>query len=1368
MLSKKPTVEAPLKKSDLGSVMYTTLTEETFKRFCAMEITEPYQYKSDPKNTPFDLRLGTIDNGVLCETCRHDSVNCSGHYGYITIEHPVINPVFSSYVNDLLKCVCYNCSNLLISEGEQERLYKNDGTTLTLAKARCKLVKECFFCKESCDEKGPLTTHQILAIFKKITNKSLKILGFNKKNVDKTIVGDEKLWKDPALDDIFHTRPESWIFDKIFPVIPPQARPYVITEGERKEDVLTTAYGNLIKITKTIRDIRNQTTEKKRTKKTEAKCIAEQEKIITMIIDNKSQNKALSGERKITSLAERLSGKKGHMQNNIGGKRVNQSARTVIDSAGHHLKINEIGIPRYVANILTIPEIVTRTNIEYLNSLLLFEDFFCEDCKTTISKDHAKKKDCASKIRKQLELSFISLTTKMESRSNNANDLELTISIEREMYAYNQLKISLINSNHSECTVTRKYRKGKVANVIRKGNIINVEKATNGFTIPFCWNGVEGLQEKDIINRHLITHDPNLAGRQPSIRTESMMGFRIRIHDNLVFEIPLAVTKPFNADFDGDEMNIHVPQTIAAQSEAIHLMGVSTNIITRQSNAPIIGAVQNTLVSMYLLSLNLIPFSDFSYIISKFDFSRIECLARRCYEYPEYRKYIQRYNDTYFFVSDKYSTNEGFVSNNGNISGKILASIVFPSTFCYKRKTGLSEERPWFVVEKGVVLPNSGPICKKVIGITKGSTIHYLWKKPYSPEICMEYISELQYVGLMYISTRGFSFGINDCVPTDNELYKNALEKAYEEELECGDDYDKIVEIRARVRELKGVVPDFIEDTLKKAYIECENINASSKPADEKEALVNSTLNATLGSSAILAKKYMNKSASNSLVIMKVSGAKGTDVNNGQISGFAGQQNLDGGRMKKALSTSTGTRCLPTFKANDDGPAARGFIDRSLLSGLTPSQAFCFAQTGRQGNVDTAVKTAITGYIQKMIATKCGDAVQRNDGTVRDASSSIIQFLYGNDGFNPKKLLTIRYKNVDIPFFTDVSCLATYLNVKAEEEGEDTSVKRKLFGEEIDHISKNCFGEIRVKTDSTFSSMKMISTVLSAKLSEIEIYENKIVELFNHIKLAYKDAINETGESVGLIAACSIGEPTTQMTLNTHQFVGVSEKEVVGVTRLNELLRTTMKPSNPTMSIYLAPLSENKKTANERTLENLTKMLSDRGITFSYPFSSDKLYVENTRIITGDIVVLFLHLYDLNNDAIRVVMETLITTSKKHIIIIYRGKITPTAKKTVFEMKKEYRIELFSEKEMQYDPTAHYLVPKHIILSKEEKEKIYNTYAIKNSNMLPSISCEDPIVRRIGAVKGNLLKIIRKDLVIPDGEEVFYRIVIGEIAKKKK
>lgn len=820
-------------------------------------------------------------------------------------------------------------------------------------------------------------------------------------------------------------------------------------------------------------------------------------------------------------------------------------------------------------------------------------------------------------------------------------------------------------------------------------------------------------------------------------------------------------------------MNAHFPQSSGARVDCETIMSVSQHIISRQGNGPCIGAVQNTLIGMYLMTIDIGVTSkslldnndNINYgemldadmffdilLCSRINNSRIANLLERAYEF--YPEFITKSGDIYSISRD----------DNGNftkVPGKILASVVFPSTFSYSKKTGTSSLNPILIIKKGIIVPESAPLCKKSIG-KSGTIIHSLWKTPYSPHTSMIFISELQFIGTYYITHRGFSIGVSDCLTTKSDVIQQALEEA---------------------------------------MLECSLINASGKDDFDKEREINNVLNKSMAVAPVLAKTCMNKGEKNALVIMKISGAKGSDTNNGQISGFVGQQNVDGKRMNRSLLNNT--RCLPHFESNDNNPEARGFIWNSYLNGLTPVEVWLHATGGRRGVSDTAMKsvigsteifiiedgvgkcveigkwidylmyenidvelennndekgdmellklvpgkivlipttdshgnvswgeitaitrhdpsdvmykittlsgrsvtvtdshsllvlntksktyerinardvvvghrvpvtsrfdclpmptscnnttresykkeykpysmsnqmywvnqptinntvadmiisiekisrkefqnndkykrvydltipstlnfglangmhvvdTANTGYIQKKIGKKLEDFIQNMDGTIRDANNNIIQFMYGSDGMNAKKLINISYKspktnkNRNFPFFVDLKQISSYVNnLHLENHGGHTdSLYRLPLDDEIDALLNTINAGIpAVQTEVTKHTSHNIRSILKDMLlcEDHKVYEDAICDYLYIIQKSFEESKSDHGESVGLIATCSIGEPSTQMTLNTFHAAGNSAKDVtLGVPRLDELLRTTHNPSKPTCTIYL-------------------------------------------------------------------------------------------------------------------------------------------------------------------------------------------------------
>lgn len=351
-------------------------------------------------------------------------------------------------------------------------------------------------------------------------------------------------------------------------------------------------------------------------------------------------------------------------------------------------------------------------------------------------------------------------------------------------------------------------------------------------------------------------------------------------------------------------------------------------MVSAQNNAPVMGCVQNTLICMYLLTETFITpenpshkstftFEDgtkgYETLIDAEDAMAAIELARITTErfkdlLVRAKKYYPQYIRT---------TKTGDLRLASKIPGKILVSIVFPRYLTWSRETDINERLPTVFIKNGIIQPNSGPICKKTIGGISCSSIHALWRM--TPDTALNVVSELQFMACYMIERIGFSMGVSDILPT-------------------------------RLDEIKAAVDE--------ALIKCELINASDKDMDDKEREINGALNEAASVAPRLAKTSMNKGDRNALVIMHKSGAKGSVANNGAISGFVGQQNMDGKRMKYMLCS--GKRTLPHFTINDNSPESRGFVSRSYLEGLNFKEAWFHAAAGRRGVIDTAMKS-VTG-----------------------------------------------------------------------------------------------------------------------------------------------------------------------------------------------------------------------------------------------------------------------------------------------------------------------------------------------------------------------------------------------------------------------
>ena len=1069
-------------------VQYGCLTGDEWRKF-AIKIDRPHTRGGPIENTPYDERLGALKNNVTCQTCGELNIDgnsgCPGHFGYIDLPEPVYNPSYMDYIVSILKCVCPICYSSRIKSERANKLgflHHKMSARLKEMKKYCEKIDRCpqcqsplpFYCVDKTiiyryyddkESKKEVSEREVLTILSQISNETMKLLGFNEQLSPNKIFMNEDILPENYIH-MHQIKAEAFIFTAL-PIIPPPARPWVVKNGELRDDDLTEKYNVILKLVNKLKNdsINTQNSRKKNKKITEKDKQKDKIKtkeeikhhIWTLIDNSKDKAKVSNGGRSHKGIKDRIIRKEGHMQTNVAGKRVDFSARTVIVGGGPLLPSGWIGIPEYVAKILTESELVTEWNIDHYRKLL---------------------------------------------------------------------------------------KENKINVIKRQGNFINVKKFTDDFKKPY----IGDLRIYDIIERQLQDGDWGIFNRQPTLRIESMIGVQLKILQGYVFRLPLNKTRELNADFDGDECNLHIVQSRGSRAECSVVMANNQHIISRQNNAPIQGCVQNTLIAMYIMTNifetknpndehsmdgveDLVSFKNFCDMIMAANISNER--------YFELASRAKKYYPDFIELKEKRSDGECIWGFKEYIPGKLAVSIVFPPDFTFSKETGTNERYKEVKIKNGVLLPDSGPLCKKTIGCSANSTVHYIWKM-YSPSRAEKFISELQFIGYIYLPRHGFSMGISDCL-TDKESYKK---------------------IKRKINEI---------------LIECEIINSSLKSEQEKEFIINSNLNKAIGIATDIAKTSMNKKDRNSLIIMTKSGAKGSYVNIGQIVALVGQQNVDNKRPSYMLSNNT--RTLPHFLPNDKRPMTRGFVESSFLKGLKYYEVYFHAIGGRRGVVDTALKTANTGYLQKKIVKKIEDLMVQADGSVRDAAGNIIEFMYGGDGMNAKKL--IYTKGIDFPFFINAIVLADMLNSQFEFSNcefskDDNLEKRKLSKEEIDlilsYINTGCPG---IQSEVVKRATYNIRLILRNLLLDVLIYEPVIFEFCKQLRDYFEESKAPIGEMVGLIAASSIGEPSTQLTLNSIEW-----KSRVIIRQKNTIY-------NGSIGNFIDKLLEKKK--NVKYLENETE-----------------------------------------------------------------------------------------------------------------------------------------------------------------------------------
>ena len=687
----------------------------------------------------------------------------------------------------------------------------------------------------------------------------------------------------------------------------------------------------------------------------------------------------------------------------------------------------------------------------------------------------------------------------------------------------------------------------------------------------------------DVVNRHLADGDTILFNRQPTLHRMSMMGHKVKVLPYNTFRLNVSVTSPYNADFDGDEMNAHIPQSLEASTELSEIAAVPHQIVTPRHAKPVIGVVQDSLVGSWRMTR------------PKVSFNRREFMN------------MQMWNKRFEGIVPAPAT------DGKRFSGQQILSQLLPpinlemgNSFMKDAKTSDEKRDNFVVIKEGKI--TQGIMDKDIFSKPSKGIVHTIFKD-YGSTQTVNFIDAMQNTVEQFLVYNGFSVGISDLV-ADEDTRK---------------EMDKV--IKARKAE--------IENILLQLHLDLFDNNTGKTNQQEFEDKVYTELNkATEFAGKIGLSSLADE---NRLIAMVRAGSKGSTINIAQMMACVGQQAPEGRRIPYGFSDRT----LPHYKKYDDGAEARGFVESSFIQGLTPQEFFFHAMSGREGLIDTAVKTADTGYIQRQLVKAMEDLVIQFDGSVRDARNNVLQFHYGEDGVNSTK---IENQNIGLSKLTDGDILSQYSAQGADVTGvfvegtvispEETAAldefarqvlqDRKMIVEEV-HRSKDDTGtfasvnleRLILNTSIKFQLKKDEPTDLLpgyvidgikkviyrtqaynplwAAMLRFYLAPHKMIMKQRFTKVAFDTLLElivlrnwqawaQPGEQVGIIAAQSIGEPSTQMTLNTFHLAGVAAKSNVtrGVPRLKELLKVTKSPKAISLTVYLKPeFREDKEKARE-------------------------------------------------------------------------------------------------------------------------------------------------------------------------------------------
>ena len=829
---------------------------------------------------------------------------------------------------------------------------------------------------------------------------------------------------------------------------------------------------------------------------------------VAVLFDNAGraapQSQQRSGAPK-RALMTRLPGKTGQIRGAAMAKRCDQNARTVI-APDNALDIDELGVPAFIMNTLTMPETVNASNIERLSKAV-----------------------------------------------------RLGPSV-----AYGAARVL-----HATGTLTQ-------LAVVHDRHAIQ-------------------LQVGDVVERHLLDGDPVIFNRQPSLHRLSSLVFKaVRIADplNRTNQLSLANTTTYNADFDGDEMNMHALQSVFANAEASALLGVEHNLVNPQSNAPCMGLVQDARVGAFILT-SRDTFLDAD--------TMHQCVGAIDYRLPDKTDVpppIKRHP----------------VTGEPLWSGKQLVSMLLPPISLERRVRGAGPEvgpddakERYILIKHGVLV--HGRLCKAMLGPGRDTIIHAIMVY-HGAAAVKAFISDFQRVMYQFVSRHGFTVGLRDCLaPRDVRRRIRTITNNADH---------TVAELSREVAELANHMTE-----TELARVEAHILTILTSVLDLASRLV---LNAETGNDKGKGKgdggddgddgdhDHDRAPPAFGFRAMVESASKGNTNNIAQVMACLAQQVIEGARIHYTSQTK---RTFPMFPPGAFSAAARGFIEHSYLDGLEPHEYFAHMMAGREGLVATAVKTADTGYTYRSLTKGMETNTVRWDATVQNAQDYIIEFIAGGDAMDPTRvhrvpMPVIRLGDADVvagmdgdvhaaepvlrlrdwlrrslvtPLRTDCDArMLLPVNIADLLAHVSTTVHERhhvgLRPSDLEDPTAVTTADVQQLVDRLYELVPSPEAVAALELSvrwecrpsalralRINTY------LFRHMVAAEvvartKAALVHPGDSVGVVAGESIGEPATQLTLNVFHSAGLYQRMLImGVPRLQELVSASVNIKTPVMII---------------------------------------------------------------------------------------------------------------------------------------------------------------------------------------------------------
>eukprot|EP00764_Aduncisulcus_paluster_P005947 gnl/Carplike_NY0171/2044_a2752_552.p1 GENE.gnl/Carplike_NY0171/2044_a2752_552~~gnl/Carplike_NY0171/2044_a2752_552.p1 ORF type:complete len:1354 (+),score=423.38 gnl/Carplike_NY0171/2044_a2752_552:1862-5923(+) len=845
---------------------------------------------------------------------------------------------------------------------------------------------------------------------------------------------------------------------------------------------------------------------------------------VNSLIDS-TQGPPTGGRTAAPGIKQLLDKKTGLLRQNMMGKRVNYAARSVI-SPDPNIGANEIGVPLRFAKTLTFPEPVTSHNVDELRRLVINGSDTYPGA-NVIEDELGRKKDL-SLLNKEI----------------------------REKLAENLLSPSPA--------------------VVAKG---------------------KGDVPK-IVYRHMNNNDYVLMNRQPTLHKASIMAHRVHVlPQQRTLRFHYCNCASYNADFDGDEMNMHLPQTHQAMAEARFIMSNNEMYVTPTAGSPIRGLIQDHVVAGTLLT-------------KKDTFLSREKFMQLCY--------IACQNVNPSEVQGTIPVNEvppAIMYPQPLYTGKQVISVLLlyitkgrNSDFNMVSRNkvrpvewGLSNSDPEgsVLIRKCHLL--AGLIEKSQLAAATGGLVHSI-QELYGGATANNLLTSLARLGTSYIQMHGHTCSLEDLVLLETtERHRHTMLKASERwNAEREKTISSILDVSEEFTKFVDTLPTSLarEEAYRRAVKERM---ATDSLLDQKldnaySEMTNGVTTKVIGE--VYPKGLIRPFPKNCFSLMIVTGAKGSKVNFSQITCCLGQQSLEGRRVPIMPSGRT----MPSYLPYDQNPISGGYISDRFLSGLRPQSYYFHCMAGREGLVDTAVKTATSGYLQRCLIKGLESVHVAYDATVRDEQGLLVQVRYGGDSLDTTKqgfLTNFDFLSENFGRVTeqlnpdsalgslDTSSASEYQKemkaiLKAIEKKEKKDKKDRKKGKPVeDNGVVVRYPDPVLEFLNPQSCLGAVSESYEKKLNEwIKENKKKLASLSIDRKvfkavmlLKYLRSTIQPGEAVGVVAAESVGEPSTQLTLNTFHLAGHGAANVtLGIPRLNEIVKSLSEDiKTPSMQLPLLP-----------------------------------------------------------------------------------------------------------------------------------------------------------------------------------------------------